>query len=89
MWFAYEPLLTEVLVRVAGLIGAQPDECVFVANVATGINTVIRNFEWCEDDILVISTWYERKYGLSLLTYFYLRSEYGVQHHFQCCVQYL
>ena len=55
MWFAYEPLLADVRVRVADLIGAQHDECVFVANVATGINTVIRNFDWCDEDILVIS----------------------------------
>jgi len=39
--------------RVASLIGAMTDECVFVTNASHGINTVLRNFEWKEGDIII------------------------------------
>lgn len=37
---------------VADLVGAEQDEIVFVPNATSGINTVLRNFEWKEGDIL-------------------------------------
>lgn len=37
---------------VAELVGAEEDEIVFVANATSGINTILRNFEWKEGDIL-------------------------------------
>ncbi|KAH9920624.1 pyridoxal phosphate-dependent transferase [Fomitopsis serialis] len=55
MWFTYWPALDEVRASVAELIGARPDECVFVPNVSHGVSTVLRNFEWCEGDVVVIS----------------------------------
>lgn len=50
-----KPLLTTVRARVASLIGAQADECVIVPNATHGINTVLRNLEWHEGDIVVRS----------------------------------
>lgn len=37
---------------VAELVGADHDEIVLVANATTGINTILRNFEWKDGDIL-------------------------------------
>ena len=39
--------------RVAPLIGAQADEIVFTANASHAINTVLRNFEWHPQDVIV------------------------------------
>ena len=46
--------------RLATFIGAENDEVVFVQNVTTGINTVLQNFRWKKDDILVgcASSWF-------------------------------
>lgn len=49
----YGPLLTTVRERLAHLIGAQTDECVMVPNATHGVNTVLRNFEWQQGDIIV------------------------------------
>jgi len=51
----YLPLHAAVRERVARFIGAQADECVMVHNVSHGINTILRNFEWNEGDVLVAS----------------------------------
>ena len=40
----------------ANLIGAEIDEVVLVPNTTHGINTILRNFEWKEGDILLCST---------------------------------
>jgi selenocysteine lyase/cysteine desulfurase len=40
---------------VAKMVGAETDTCVFVPNVATGINTVLKNFDWKSGDVLVHS----------------------------------
>ncbi|KAF9483081.1 lolT-1 [Pholiota conissans] len=48
----FKPLLDEARQRVADLIGAKRDEVVFVANASMGVNTVLRNFEWEEGDII-------------------------------------
>ncbi|EGO00934.1 hypothetical protein SERLA73DRAFT_178940 [Serpula lacrymans var. lacrymans S7.3] len=53
MRLEYELLLDEGRARLAQLVGADVDECVLVPNVSNGINTVLRNFEWAEGDILV------------------------------------
>jgi selenocysteine lyase/cysteine desulfurase len=39
--------------RLAKFIGAENDEVVFVQNATTGINIVLQNFRWNQDDILV------------------------------------
>ncbi|KAG8879897.1 hypothetical protein FRB97_001315 [Tulasnella sp. 331] len=50
---AYKPLLREVRVNVARLVGADAEECVMVPNVTHGINTILRNFAWKKGDIFV------------------------------------
>ncbi|KAK7691099.1 hypothetical protein QCA50_006202 [Cerrena zonata] len=47
------PLLAESRKLIADLIGAQDDEIVFVPNTTHGVNTVLRNFEWREGDIII------------------------------------
>lgn len=49
----YQSLLKESRELIAKLIGASTDECVLVPNTSHGINTVMRNFEWHEGDIIV------------------------------------
>ncbi|KAI0706789.1 hypothetical protein C8Q72DRAFT_757542, partial [Fomitopsis betulina] len=39
--------------RVADLVGAKHDELVLVPDATHGINTVLRNFEWKEGDVIV------------------------------------
>ncbi|GBE88395.1 Hercynylcysteine sulfoxide lyase [Sparassis crispa] len=49
----YMPMLKEARGRVANLIGAELDEVVLVPNATHGINTVLRNFEWKESDVML------------------------------------
>jgi selenocysteine lyase/cysteine desulfurase len=51
--FTYQPRLTAVRAQVAQLIGARADECVMVQNTSVGLNTVLREFDWREGDIIV------------------------------------
>ncbi|TFK67270.1 PLP-dependent transferase [Pluteus cervinus] len=51
--FTYQPLLTESRAQIAKLIGAKTDECVLVHNASLGVNTVLRNIEWQEGDIII------------------------------------
>jgi hercynylcysteine S-oxide lyase len=53
MRLTYPPLLIEARARVARLLGAHTDECVLVPNATHGINTVLRNIQWNEGDIMV------------------------------------
>jgi len=46
------PLLINARQKVADLIGAKLDEVVLVSNASMGINTVLRNFDWEEGDII-------------------------------------
>ncbi|KZT66302.1 PLP-dependent transferase [Daedalea quercina L-15889] len=56
LWFEYRPQLEKVREQIADLINADPSECVFVPNVSHGINTVLRNFEWDESDVLLVTS---------------------------------
>lgn len=47
------PHITRVRQRVAKLIGADVDECVMVANTSSGISTILRNFSFNADDVLI------------------------------------
>jgi len=47
------PHITRVRQRVAKLIGANADECVMVANTSSGISTILRNFSFNADDVLI------------------------------------
>ncbi|KAG2012232.1 hypothetical protein CC2G_012266 [Coprinopsis cinerea AmutBmut pab1-1] len=49
----YMPVLAENRKLVAEMIGAHPDEVVLVNNATTGINTVLRNFDWEAGDLLI------------------------------------
>ncbi|TFY57850.1 hypothetical protein EVJ58_g6777 [Rhodofomes roseus] len=55
LYFQYQPMLYEARQQVAELIGAETSECVFVPNVSHGINTVLRNFEWEDPDVLLVT----------------------------------
>lgn len=47
--------MREARVRIAKMIGAEPEECVFVTNASMGITTILRNFEWHEEDTIIKS----------------------------------
>ncbi|TFK75713.1 PLP-dependent transferase [Pluteus cervinus] len=49
----YHPLLNDLRARLAKIVNIETDECVMIPNVAHGINTILRNFDWHTDDILV------------------------------------
>ncbi|OCH92527.1 PLP-dependent transferase [Obba rivulosa] len=49
----YMPLLEESRRLVAELVGAATDEIVLVPNTTHGLNTVLRNFEWREGDVVI------------------------------------
>lgn len=49
------PLLTLRREQVAALVGAQHDEVVFVPNTTHGINTILRNIEWRQGDVILNS----------------------------------
>lgn len=56
----FAELLTAARVRVARLIGADTDECVFVPSTTAGINTILRNIEWSSGDVIIkFSTTYQ------------------------------
>ncbi|KAI0833344.1 PLP-dependent transferase [Trametes gibbosa] len=49
----YKPLLVKARQNVAKLIGAEADEVVLVPNATHALNTVLRNFEWREGDVII------------------------------------
>ncbi|KAI1116462.1 aminotransferase family protein-like protein [Nemania sp. NC0429] len=51
--FTYPKLLLEARRAVAPLLGADAEEVVFVPNALTGINTVLRNLEYVEGDVIL------------------------------------
>ena len=53
MRLTYLPILNQVRERLAKFIKAEIDELVLVPNTSHGINTVLKNFEWQQGDILV------------------------------------
>ena len=53
---SYQERLVGVREKLARLIGAKTDEVVLVPNASTGINTVLRNFEWEKDDQIFVCT---------------------------------
>lgn len=53
MWYTCSKYLNSVRGRVAKLIGAQTDECVIVNNTSHGLATILHNFNFNEEDILV------------------------------------
>ncbi|KAH9939510.1 PLP-dependent transferase [Amylocystis lapponica] len=49
----YMPMLKEARNRVADLVGAPHDDLVLVPNATHGLNTILRNFEWREGDVIM------------------------------------
>ncbi|KAI0653063.1 PLP-dependent transferase [Cubamyces menziesii] len=52
-WVTFQPLLNKARSAIAKLIGADTDEVVFAPNATHALNTVLRNFEWREGDLLI------------------------------------
>jgi len=52
----YMGMQQEVRKRVADVVDAEVDEIVLVPNATHGINTVLRNFEWKESDVIIEAT---------------------------------
>ena len=52
----YQERLISVREKIAALIKAKTDNVVFVPNASMGINTILRNFEWEEDDQIFVCT---------------------------------
>ncbi|KAG8899649.1 hypothetical protein FRB99_006517 [Tulasnella sp. 403] len=50
---SYKPVLNTARERIAKIIHAETDECVIVPNASHGINTVLHNFVWKKEDILI------------------------------------
>ena len=53
---SYQKRLIDVRERLARLIGAKTDEVVLVSNASIGINTILRNFDWEQDDQIFTCT---------------------------------
>ncbi|KAI0326635.1 PLP-dependent transferase [Cubamyces sp. BRFM 1775] len=54
--FKVKPLLDRARESVAKLIGAETDEVALVPNASHALNTVLRNFEWREGDVIIGAT---------------------------------
>jgi selenocysteine lyase/cysteine desulfurase len=52
----YQKRLVGVREKLARLIGAKTDEIVLVPNASMGVNTILRNFEWEQDDQIFVCT---------------------------------
>ncbi|KAB5550004.1 aminotransferase family protein-like protein [Coniochaeta sp. 2T2.1] len=53
MRYTYLQLLKDSRAAIAPLLGADPDEVVYLPNATTGINTVLRNLPFTEGDVIV------------------------------------
>lgn len=51
--YTYPKLLQEARSAIAPLLGAGVDEVVFIPNATTGINTVLRNIDFKEGDVVI------------------------------------
>lgn len=51
--YQYIDLLDKARERISRLVNAPTDECVFVTNATTGINTVLRNLVYKEKDVII------------------------------------
>ena len=64
--------------RVAALLKANPDGVAFVDNTTTGINTVLRSFDWQPGDVIVSTSQRHRGVSRSLQ---YLQDRFGARVH--------
>ena len=63
--YTYLKLLKEARAAVAPLLGADTDEVVFIPNATTGVNTVLRNLDFNQDDVILC---FRSIYGACLKT---------------------
>ncbi|KAI5451918.1 hypothetical protein NCC49_001219 [Naganishia albida] len=56
----YLPLMDKVRKRLAGMVGADVEDCVLVGNATVGVNTVVWNIDWKKGDVIVA---YSTTYG--------------------------
>ena len=49
----YDPRWIRCCERVADLIGAERDECVFVPSATHGVDTVLKNIDWKKGDVII------------------------------------
>jgi len=57
----YKPLLVNARQKVADLIGAKLDEVVLVSNASMGVDTILRNFDWEEGDVIFACAYLQLK----------------------------
>ncbi|TFL02284.1 PLP-dependent transferase [Pterulicium gracile] len=50
------PLLADVRERAANFLGIETDECYLVTNASLGLNTIMRNFVWNAEDVIVTTS---------------------------------
>lgn len=66
MRLTYTPLLKESRNKVAQFLEVDTDDIVLVPNATHGVNTVLRNFIWNKDDVIIFSmkiyTFYSKSY---------------------------
>ncbi|TFL02279.1 PLP-dependent transferase [Pterulicium gracile] len=53
MRFHSGPLSADVRERIAGFIGAEADECVLVTNATMAVTTIMKNFMWHAEDVII------------------------------------
>lgn len=58
--------LVESRERLAKLVNVHRDEIVLVPNASVAINTVLRNFEWEKEDLIICCEWIHNLTSLSL-----------------------
>ncbi|KAK1701078.1 pyridoxal phosphate-dependent transferase [Colletotrichum godetiae] len=76
--YTYLKLLRESKAAIAPLLGAEPDEVVFVQNATTGVNTVLRNLDFRPGDTVLH---FNTIYGACLKTIQSLSEECPVSSH--------
>ena len=52
----YQKRLIGVREKLAGFIGAKTNEVVLVSNASMGLNTILRNFDWEQEDQIFACT---------------------------------
>ena len=48
-------LINDTRVRIASMVGADPEDLVFIPSSSHSIDTVLHNFEWTSDDVILHS----------------------------------
>lgn len=63
MRFHSGPLSADVRERIAGFIGAEADECVLVTNATMAVTTIMKNFMWHAEDVIITCKWFCKPSG--------------------------